>query len=42
MKTRLYTWGTRYANAHTLRIVYALLALTALVLGSGAPTQFGS
>jgi hypothetical protein len=41
MKTQLYTWGARYANTHTLRIVYAVLALAALVLGSGAPSMFG-
>jgi hypothetical protein len=42
MKKQLHTWGTRSAKARTLRVIYALLALTALVLASGAPHMFGN
>jgi hypothetical protein len=31
----------RVANSDTLRLVWILLAITALVLGSGAPVAFG-
>ena len=31
----------KFANSNTLRFVWILLAITALVLGSGAPEAFG-
>gem|GEM_PF-1509630 len=31
----------KLANSNTLRLVWILLAITALVLGSGAPEMFG-
>jgi hypothetical protein len=31
----------RVANSETLRLIWILLAITALVLGSGAPVAFG-
>jgi hypothetical protein len=30
------------ANSNTVRIIWVLLVITALVLGSGAPTAFGT
>jgi hypothetical protein len=32
----------RLANGDTLRIIWVLLVITALVLGSGAPSAFGT
>jgi hypothetical protein len=32
---------TKLANSNTLRLVYILMVVTALVLGSGAPQAFG-
>jgi hypothetical protein len=32
----------RLANGNTVRIIWVLLVITALVLGSGAPTAFGT
>jgi len=40
MKKRLLT-VYKLANGNTLRLVWILLAITALVLGSGAPDAFG-
>jgi len=31
----------RYANSNTLRVVWFLLVITALMLASGAPLAFG-
>lgn len=31
----------RYANSDTARVIWVLLAMTALILGSGAPECFG-
>ena len=32
----------KLANGNTVRIIWVLLVITALVLGSGAPTAFGT
>ena len=32
----------RLADGNTVRIIWVLLVITALVLGSGAPTAFGT
>ena len=37
MKSAAY----RYVNARNARIVYLVLAIVALVMGAGAPTDFG-
>lgn len=41
MKARLKAAVCQHVNARNARVIYVILAITALVLGAGAPDDYG-
>ena len=41
MKARLKATVYQYVNARNARVIYIVLAMVALVLGAGAPDDYG-